>query len=207
MTDRIVLFGGTFDPVHNGHLIVARSIAEQLDLPKVMFVPAAAAPHKDPADATAQQRLQMLRLGIAGEDLFEICELEISRAGPSYTLETVRQLRRLGGGGIDVSVIIGADMLEDLPIWHRVDELLDEAHIIVALRPPWDRQLQQVLESLEGPLGRQKAETLSKAVVTTPLIDISSTEIRRRAREGKSIRFLVPEAVEKFIKNQHVYAG
>ncbi|MCK4277322.1 MAG: nicotinate-nucleotide adenylyltransferase [Phycisphaerae bacterium] len=207
MTDRIVLFGGTFDPVHNGHLIVARSIAEQLDLPKVMLVPAAVPPHKDSAHATAQQRLQMLRLGIAGEKLFEICELEISRAGPSYTLETVRQLRRLRGGGVDVSVIIGADMLEDLPIWRRVDELLDEAQIIVALRPPWDRQLEQVLGSLEGPLGRQRAQTLSKGVVTTPLIDISSTEIRRRAREGKSIRFLVPEAVEEFIKKQRVYVG
>jgi len=203
--ETIVIFGGTFDPVHNGHLITARSIAEQLGFEKVLLMPAASPPHKPAALAEAQARLEMLRLATQGDALFELSDLELRRVGPSYTLETVRQLRARHGKQTQIKLIVGADMLEELPSWHRVDELLAEAQIITAMRPPWDRRMDEVFKLLRDRLGTQTAEQLRRAVLRTPLIAISSSEIRLRVRQGKSIRYLVPDAVERYIVSNSIY--
>ncbi len=205
MTQPLVLFGGTFDPVHNGHLIVARSIAEQLGIDSITLMPAAKPPHKPAAAAGGEHRIEMLRLATADDPLFEICDLELTRPGPSYTLETVRALRDLRGQDLAVRLIIGADMLVELPNWHQVSQLLCSVEFIVAARPPQDQKMDQILAGIEKTLGSKISQKLLKSVVTTPLIDISSTEIRNRVSQGLSISYLVPESVRAYISASGLY--
>jgi len=205
MPQDVVLFGGTFDPVHNGHLIVARALAEQQGFGRVRFVPTAQPPHKPPAEAPGPDRLAMLRLAVAGEAIFDVWDIELTRAGPSYTLDTLRAVRRQRGADAKLYWVIGADMLEDLPRWHKVQEVLGEAEIIIAARPPWDRQLDEVFSRLGKHFAPAQVERLRASVVSTPLIDISSTDIRRRRRRGRSIRYLVPEPVAAYIAEHGLY--
>jgi nicotinate-nucleotide adenylyltransferase len=205
MADELVLFGGTFDPVHHGHLIVARALAEQQGFERITFVPAACPPHKAAAGAPAPDRLEMLRLAIAGEKLFDICELELSRTGPSYTIDTLRELRRGHGPGARLHWVIGQDTLEELPKWRRAEEVLAEADLIVVARPPWDQRLDDVFAFLSGHFSPPEVQSLRESVTPTPLIDISSTEIRRRSAAGQSVRYLVPEAVCRYIEEHRLY--
>jgi nicotinate-nucleotide adenylyltransferase len=207
MSRKIVLFGGTFDPVHHGHLIVARALAERCGFPQVTFVPAARSPHKGPAAADAEHRLAMLRLATAGEAVFDVCQLELDRNGPSYTYDTLTELKRRHGPQTDLNLLIGADALQDLPLWHRASELLDLANVIVAYRPPWQERMEEAFAALEGRLPSAAVGRLRRSVVPSPLIDISSTQIRDRVREGKSIRFLVPETVRGYIEEQRLYVA
>ncbi len=205
MNQPIVLFGGTFDPVHNGHLIVARSISEQLGIDSITLMPAAKPPHKPSAGADGEHRIEMLRLATAGEPLFEICDLELTRPGPSYTLDTVRALRDQQGQDLEVRLIIGADMLAELPNWHQVSQLLCSVEFIVAARPPLDQQMEQIWADLETSLGSEVSQRLSESVVKTPLLDISSTDIRNRVTQGLSISYLVPESVRAYISENGLY--
>ncbi len=205
MAHQIVLFGGTFDPVHHGHLIVARSIAEQLGIETVTLMPTASPPHKPAAMADGRHRIEMLRLATADEPLLEVCDIELTRPGPSYTLETVKALQQRHGQDLAVRLIIGADMLVDLPNWHQVSQLLSSAGFIVAARPPLDQKMDQILAGVETALGREISQRLFQAVVTTPLIDISSTDIRNRISQGLPISFLVPESVRAYISHNNLY--
>jgi len=201
----IVLFGGTFDPVHHGHLIVARALAEARGFDRVTFVPAAAPPHKPAAHASAQHRLAMLRLAIAGEDVFDICELELDRSGPSYTAETLAVLRERGGGQVALHWVIGADMLADLASWHCAAEVVEAARIIVVVRSSRQDGLAETFRGLAGTFSEEQIERIRQGLVATPRIDISSTEVRRRVAEGRSIRFLVPDAVAEYIRRHGLY--
>ncbi|HUS47618.1 MAG TPA: nicotinate-nucleotide adenylyltransferase [Phycisphaerae bacterium] len=206
MGEKIALFGGTFDPVHHGHLIVARALAEQRAYDRVTFVPAASPPHKPPPQASAEDRLAMLRLAIKGEKLFDICCLELERPGPSYTFDTLRQLRAQLGPSAELHWLVAADMVEELPSWHRAKEVLAMARLVVAVRPPWNERLEEVLDSLRGKLPADRLEDISRSIVTTPLVDISSTDIRRRVRNGLSIRYLTPDSVATYVKEHRLYA-
>jgi len=201
------LFGGTFDPVHHGHLIVARSVAEQLGVDRITLIPAASPPHKPGPSASGEDRLAMLELAIEGEGVFDVCDIELSRSGPSYTLDTLCQLRRRHGGEAALHWVIGADMLADLPTWYRATEVLEAARIVIAARPPWHRKLEEIFAGLAGSLPPEQVERLRASVVQTPLVDISSTEIRRRVGQGRSIRYLLPEAVREYIGRRGLYAG
>ena len=205
VADDIVLFGGTFDPVHHGHLIVARALAEARGFDSVTFVPASAAPHKQPAGASAEHRLAMLRLATAGDDLFDICRVELDRSGPSYTVETLAALREARGRGAAMHWVIGTDMLADLPSWHRAEEVMKTANILVAARSPWQDRLEGIFEQLGGSFPEEQVRRLREGLVATPQIDISSSDIRRRLAEGRSIRFLVPEAVADYIHRHGLY--
>ncbi len=207
MAENLVLFGGTFDPVHHGHLVVARSLAEARGFEQVTFVPAACPPHKSAATAPPADRLAMLRLAIAEEPLLDLSDLELSRQGPSYTIDTVRELRRLHGAKTKIHWVIGADMLEDLPRWHCAAEVLAEAGLIVVVRPPWDQRLEEIFTSLMAELGSKAVNALRESVTTTPRIDISSSDIRRRLAEGRSIRFLLPDSVLEYIEDRKLYAS
>jgi len=204
MADRIVLFGGTFDPVHNGHLIVARSLAERLGLERITLLPAASPPHKAAAHVAGAHRLEMLRLAVDGEETFTVSDIELSREGPSYTIDTIQEVRRRSPGA-SVSLVVGADMLEDLPNWHRAEEVVEAADIIVARRPPRHLRMEEVMASLSGAIPEKQVERLRRRIVDAPLIDISSTEIRHRVRQGRSVRFLVPDAVRDYIEEQGLY--
>lgn len=218
MSQRIVLFGGTFDPIHNGHVIVARAVAEYFHFDRITFVPAYVPPHKrDPGGeggageasaphrASAEDRLEMIRLAIAGEDLFDVSDIELKRAPPSYTFDTLMQFRTEHGLEARLHWIIGADMLEDLPTWHRAGEVVDMATIITAARPPYSQRLDAMLVKLRAWFTPEQISRLAAGVAPTPLIDITSTQIRHRIRAGRSIRYLTHYTVIDYIHARRLY--
>jgi len=205
MPDKLILFGGTFDPVHHGHLIVARTLAEKLG-GKITFIPTNSPPHKPPAVASAQDRRAMLKLATAGESWASACDLELCRGGTSYTLDTLFELRRLNGPGTELNWVVGADMLEGLPMWPKVSAVLDACNLVVAVRPPWDAKLAGIFSGLVGAMGEQTVNKLRRSVVVTPLIDISSTNIRDRIAQKQSIRYLLPDAVREYVESHNLYA-
>ncbi len=204
MARTIAIFGGTFDPVHHGHLIVARSIAEQRGLGRILLQPAASPPHKPGPEATGSQRLEMLRLAMAGQEVLGISDIELTGEGPSYTIDAVERLAGRWGDS-EIRWIIGADMLDDLPNWHRAEELVERIGFLIAARPGWQEKLAGAREKLSEAFGQAKARRICQGICPTPLIDISSTDIRHRCREHRSIRYLVPEAVEQYVRENRLY--
>ncbi|HNQ22358.1 MAG TPA: nicotinate-nucleotide adenylyltransferase [Phycisphaerae bacterium] len=203
MSQRIGLYGGSFDPIHHGHLIIARSVAEHRSLDRVILLPSLLPPHKQTTHLSPpHHRAEMVRLAIAGEPLFELSDYDLTRPGPSYTIDTVAHFRSALGAATDLFWIIGADSLAELPTWHQAVELVDACHIITARRagdlaPDWDH--------LRAALGAPVVERLRAGLLDTPVIDISATDVRRRVREGRSIRYLVPAPVGDYIAHHDLY--
>ena len=186
--ERVGLFGGSFDPVHLGHLILAEAAMEDLNLDHIIFIPAGISPFKtaSPPSASNQSRLTMLRQATASESRFSVDERELHREGPSYTIDTVREL--LGNHpGVRFLYLIGADNLKDLPRWHEIGELRNLVDFAVL-----DRGNSSEVTACDFPVVRRR-------------IDLSSTEIRERLSKGLSIRFMVPEGVYDFIMSHHPY--
>lgn len=203
MSQRIGLYGGSFDPIHHGHLIVARAVAERTRLSTVCFLPSGRPPHKlDRAIVGVEHRLAMVQAAISGEALFSCSDFDARREGPSYTIDTVRHFRSLHGPAAELFWIIGADSLAELVTWRQVSDLVDECTIIAAARPGWD---QVDWSSFAKLLTTAQIDKLRGGVVSTPQIDISSTEIRDRLMRRLSIRYLVPEAVQEFIDARGLY--
>ena len=185
---RIGIMGGTFDPIHLGHLILGRDAREALDLHKIIFIPNHRSPHKPGGfPAPAELRAAMVRAAIEGEEGFEIDDVEIRRGGTSYTIETVLHLRNLHPGA-DLFYLIGEDNLAELHTWRRVDELNYLVQWVVMAR------------GADGP--PHPYITLHQRRV-----DISATEVRQRIAKGQSIRYLVPDKVREIIENHQLYRG
>jgi nicotinate-nucleotide adenylyltransferase len=199
---RIGIFGGTFDPVHQGHLIVAEQCREQAGLDQVWFVPAARPPHKQEQPLTPfPQRAEMLALAVAGQPAFRVEPLEQDRPGPSYTADTLEEIQRRQAG-LELELIVGTDVLPDLPHWHEPGRIIQLAGLLIVPRAGWQiwppAQLRAAL--------RLPPETaLRQQVIHSPLIEISSRDLRRRVGEGRSIRYLVPRAVEAYVEGHHLY--
>jgi nicotinate-nucleotide adenylyltransferase len=182
---KIAIYGGTFDPIHHAHLILAREAIETLDLEKVILVPAAISPLKKAAPvANGEVRLKMLQAAIKGDSKFEVDECELLRPPPSYTIDTVEEIRRRQ---CDVSIycLIGEDNVEQLPRWHRFIELEKLVRFVVL-----DRS------------GKQPSHSYQ---LIHRRIDISATEIRRRVAQQESIRYLVPDSVDEIIQREKLY--
>lgn len=196
-TERVLCFGGSFNPIHHGHLITARAVAEVAGFNKVLLIPSSQPPHKrQNADiADPEQRLAMCEIAIDGDSLFEVSDLELRRSGPSYTIDTVRELKRQGWQR--VHWLMGADMVQILPKWHEPQALLAEADFVVMARPGWTF----AWETMPTEFRR-----LQQHVVAAPMLQISATDIRQRVRDGRSIRYLVPEAVRGYIEQNRLYA-
>ena len=194
---RLGLFGGTFDPIHLGHLVLAEQCREACGLDRVWFVVAGAPPHK-PGDRTAvAHRLEMARIAVAGHPAFEISEIETGRPGPHYSFETLEAIHR-DRPGDELFFLIGADSLADLPTWRQPERIAQLATIVVANRPGIDPAATANLPDF-GP----DAEPLT--AVPIPPIGIASSDIRRRLAEGRSIRYMVPRGVEAYIGAQAIY--
>jgi nicotinate-nucleotide adenylyltransferase len=191
-------FGGSFNPLHIGHLLVARAVAEARNFQKIVLIPSAQPPHKPTTYDLAKSchRLEMCQAVSRGDPLFEVEPLELERTGPSYTIDTVRELAHRGWGR--VSWLIGADMLQILPKWHEAHDLLREVDFVVARRPG---------SLIDWGALPPEFRVLQANVVDTPLIQISATEIRERLRAGRSIRYLVPPEVEQYIRDHHLYGA
>jgi nicotinate-nucleotide adenylyltransferase len=194
------IIGGTFDPIHYGHLVLAEKAREAFGLEKVVFVPAAIPPHKIGEVATAAiNRLKMVELAIANNPYFEVSRAELDREGPSYSIDTVRELKRQGYGD-EAAFIMGVDTLLELNSWKNYRELLSETKIITAFRPGYP-----VLKS-EAEWPPFLLEFQDRILVlSAPLIDISSTWLRVEMIYNRSIRYLVPDAVCQFIEENRLY--
>ncbi len=201
---RIGIMGGSFDPVHMGHLVIAQDAAERLELSEVVFVPAAIPPHKQHIQQVdAEHRLNMLKLAVEQDLRFSVSEIELQRGGVSYTIETVRALQA-ERPDVEWVLIVGGDTLVDLHNWYKIDELLELCEVASFLRPG-DDSLAAVSEKIM--LSDAQRECLLGNVIDAHLIEISSTEIRMRIAEGLSIRYLVPPEVEMYIFEHGLYRG
>jgi nicotinate-nucleotide adenylyltransferase len=199
---RIGIFGGTFDPIHLGHLVLAEQCREQMRLDQVWFMPAARPPHKlDRSLTPFGQRVEMIALAIAGNPAFRIDEAEKERAGPSYTADTMAALHARHPDD-EFWLMIGSDTLADLPSWHEPRRVIEQAGLIVTAR-----HAHPVLtaEQVRTALGLPEEVALRYHFVETPVIDISSRDLRRRAAEGHSLRYQVPRAVECYIEDKRLY--
>lgn len=198
------VLGGSFDPVHRGHLAVARAALASAGLDRVLFMVAGAPPHKlGRTLAPGDERLHMVRLALQGEPSFQADDRELRRPGPSFTVQTVRELLAEAPPGLGVSWIIGADTLPDLPSWREIDDLLDLAGVLTAVRAGQD--LEAAFRALASRLRPTHVEALRRNVVAMPPVDVSSTEVRRRARQGLPLAGLVPEEVEAHIVAKGLY--
>ena len=204
---RIAFFGGTFDPVHHGHLIVARVLGAVCRFERIVLVPAAVPPHKPPPLACGAHRLAMLQLATDQDDRLDVSDLELGRSGPSYTLDTLTALRQQHGPDVELYWIIGTDMLAELPNWRRVENVLEIARIVVASRLTRPEAPEDVLAHLRGKLPRKHLKHLREGLVETPLISISSSAIRRRLEANQSVRFMVPSVVNDYIAVHRIYQG
>lgn len=193
---RILCYGGSFNPIHHGHLICAQAAAEALGFDRVYLIPSAQPPHRehDSDMASAHDRLTMCQLAVANTPLFQVDDVELRRDKASYTLETARILKH--ERQVEVAWLIGGDTLPRLPTWYDFPNLLKEVQFVVMERPGWQIDWDKVDISFQP---------LRQNVVAAPLIDISATDIRGRARLGKSIDFLTPLAVAAYIDSNELY--
>ena len=200
---KIALFGGTFDPVHLGHTVVAAAAGEHIGAEKVVFVPARRSPLKAFfPEASDEDRLAMIGLAISGNNGFEVSDYELKKAGPSYTLETVRYFRQQLGSGVLIYWLAGADMLEDLPHWYGVTELIDECNLAVMYRAGFAPPDFSKFISLWG---EERVKKMQRNVVETPLVDISSTEIRSRLARGEDVTEMLDPVVLNYIGVHNLY--
>jgi nicotinate-nucleotide adenylyltransferase len=194
---RVGVFGGTFDPVHLAHLILAEQCREQGRLDEVRFVVSARPPHKPQPVAPFAQRVEMLELAISGQPAFRVEEIERDRPGPSYTVDTLTELHRLRPDA-ELVLIIGSDSLRDLPGWYQPARIIQQAELLVVSRP-------ESTAMTADELGLQLGTPVRMAFVEAPPMGIASRDIRRRLAEGRSIRYLVPRAVEAYIADKGLY--
>jgi nicotinate-nucleotide adenylyltransferase len=205
MRQPLICFGGTFNPVHVGHLIIARAVAEQLGAKRVSLIPSAIPPHKACPGVRADDRLEMLHLAVQGDELFEVNRTELERPGPSYTVDTLKSLRRLHGPDVELVWVIGLDSLVELGTWRQASEVVELARVVTAVRPPVPADLDDRLALMANAFTPQQLLRLRADILPTPLLDISATQIRARVRERRSIRYLVPDRVDEYIARHGLY--
>jgi nicotinate-nucleotide adenylyltransferase len=199
---RLGIFGGSFDPVHYGHLLLAEACREQAQLDAVWYVPAATAPHKqDQTPATPEQRIDMLRLAIGGQSAFDVCDIELKRGGVSYTVDTLRDLKSQDSRR-ELFLLLGGDSLTDLPNWRAADEICRLALPVVVGRP---NAAEPDFSVLAGVASAEQIQAMKQQQIEMPLIGLSSQDIRRRVAEGRSIRYMTPRAVEEYIRSANLY--
>jgi len=219
-TLHVGLFGGTFNPIHNGHLTVARQTQKALGLDRILFIPTGDPPHKPDNDlASAKDRYEMVRLAITSESGFTISDVETRREGKSYSIDTIRQLQQENGPDVHLSFLIGLDAFLDVPSWREPDAILRLCSFVVLNRPGTSFQALARLTSLQSlplqsladldagriskleiPLGSQRLICLR-----LPPSEISASDIRRKIRQGLSVANLLPPSVESYIIQHHLY--
>ena len=222
---RIGVMGGTFDPIHLGHLRAAEEIYWAFELDRIIFVPAARPPHKDhEIEASPLQRYEMVSLATISVPYFNVSPIEVNRPGCSYSVETVREFRKLYGEESAIYFIMGVDAFQEIDTWKDAKELLSLAQIIVAARPGW--RLDEVERSMTPAqrqlLGEPRCKYLKISEITSQIalrryeprlvllvemvsLDISSSEIRQLVKEGRSIRYLVTDTVATYVAKHRLY--
>ncbi|WP_085508933.1 nicotinate-nucleotide adenylyltransferase [Thalassobacillus devorans] len=184
---RVGILGGTFDPPHIGHLIIAEEVYYQLDLDEVWFLPSNHPPHKSGATADNQNRLEMVKAAIADNPHFSVSDIELQRDGKSYTYDTIKQLKKLNPD-IEFYFIIGGDMVEYLPKWYEIKKLMKMTHFVGVKRSGYQLNSPYPVEEVE-----------------MPIIEVSSTMLRKRLNQGREIRYLTADGVIDYIKEHQLY--
>ena len=193
------ILGGTFDPIHIGHLRMAEHVFQSMDLEKIIFIPAYVPPHKLGQDfAPAQDRYAMTKLAVADNPHFIVSDMELKRSGVSYTIDTIRQLHNLYPDK-ELHFIIGADSVAQLHTWHNIEEMLELTRFVAVWRPGYEDAMEELVRHL-GQRARERVWLLD-----TPVYAISSTEKRTRLRQGQSLEGLVPAQVEEYIYEHGLY--
>ena len=198
MKQAVGIMGGTFDPIHFGHLVAAEEARLRFRLAPVIFIPNGRPPHKKEYDVSpAQRRYEMVVLATASNPAFEVSLIEVDRPGPSYAVDTVEEIKRQIGEDTPLYFITGADAIVEIATWHQPERLAGMCEFIAVMRPGYD------VQRLERALGSDfMART---CVLQIPGVNTSSTEIRRRAGSGESLRYLTPEPVVRYIESRHLY--
>ncbi|MDB5078325.1 MAG: nicotinate (nicotinamide) nucleotide adenylyltransferase [Chloroflexi bacterium] len=198
---KLGIMGGTFDPIHNGHLLIANEAGWRLELDKVVFIPTGDPPHKQDQDITpAACRLDMVRLAIQDNPLFEASTIEIDREGLSYTAQTLEALHEEYEGQADLYFIIGVDAAADLLSWNEPDQVVTRSKLVVVDRPGYTLPLDKLQAGLP------EIDLADRIILLhVPLVEIASREIRHRVAQGTSIRYLLPEEVSDYIKREEIY--
>jgi nicotinate-nucleotide adenylyltransferase len=203
----VAIFGGTFNPIHFGHLSIAEEIRTKFNLDKIIFVPTNQPPHKDPSDLVSpRQRWLMTHLATVSNPCFEVSTFEIDNGGKSYSIDTIKHFHKHFGDKVKLHFIIGADMLVEIASWKNIGEILKLCRFIVVSRPGYDVQKifdQYFLASKNMTIASELIGNI--LVEDVAMFDVSSTTIRQKIKEWKSIKYLVPEPVEQFIHNQQLY--
>lgn len=193
---RLGIYGGTFDPVHYGHLLAAEQCREQCRLDQLWFIPAASPPHKQDATITSgERRADMLELAVAGMPQFAVNRMELNRQGPSYTVDTLAQLQDEDAGR-ELFLLIGADSVDEFPTWREPQRIAQLATLAVINRGRSQPDLSRLAEC---------CGSREPIIVQMPGIDLSATDIRQRVRSSQSIRFMTPRAVETYLHEHRLY--
>lgn len=201
MAQRIGIFGGSFNPIHIGHLVIAEAAWQEFHLEKVVFIPTADTPNKTMHHIDKYARYRMVELAVRDNPHFEISPIEIERDGPSYTVDTIRELQSKAAPGTEFYFIAGTDAVADLPTWRYNQELIEACDFICASRPG-DEEKIKVSVQYFGEIGIKKIHFLR-----TPELEISSTILRGLIRADRSVRYLMPDSVISYIKNNRLYKG
>jgi nicotinate-nucleotide adenylyltransferase len=217
-TAPVGILGGTFDPIHFGHLRLAEEVAHTLRLSGVRFVPSGTPPHRAAPRTPTSHRLAMVRLAASGNPLFEVDDREVRRRGPAYTFDTLTEIRAETGPDLPLVLLVGADAFLDFAAWHRWHEVFGLAHVAVAHRPGFP--VERWRDAMPQPLAREYASRLMQqplavhlapagGIVVIPFtaLDISATAIRGLVGSGGSPRYLLPDPVLDYIRSEALYSG
>lgn len=195
---RVGLLGGTFDPIHIGHLIIAEAARDQLRLDRVEFIPASDPPHKpDAAVSRAQHRLRMVEIAVSGSDHFVVNQCELDRPGPSFTADTLAQIQSARPGDV-LHFVVGGDSLRDLPTWRDPERIVSLTRLAVIRRPGAEFDLAELERGIPGIQARTD-------FLDAPLIDIASRTLREAIRGGRSVRYLIPDLVIEYVESNALY--
>ena len=195
--------GGTFDPIHYGHLVIAEEVYAALGLDEMVFIPAGQPPHKRRRDVTAAaDRLAMLKLALASNPHFSISTVDLERSGPSYTVDTLRLLRKQWGEEVALYFVIGWDSLEELSSWYDPQGVLEQVTHLVAVHRPGHQEIPGYRERLEARLPGIQQRLLT---VPVPQLDISASDLRQRVTENRPIRYQTPDSVVEYIREHNLY--
>lgn len=214
MSKKVGVLGGTFNPIHLGHLRIAEEIAENLSLDEVRFIPSAQPPHKPAPHVSAEHRANMVKLAIQNNAKFVLDECELKREGASYTIDTLTDLRKKLGAQVGLYLIMGSDAFAHIDTWHRWQEILDNCHIVLVQRPNHENfiesfsvEIKSFFESHRQNTSRDFQKKPVGSIITqtiTPLA-ISSTNIREQLKDKKSVRYLLPQSVSDYIETHQLY--
>jgi nicotinate-nucleotide adenylyltransferase len=211
MSEPIGLFGGTFDPIHYGHLRTAFELWQALRLAQVRFLPTGDPPHRGPTQASAELRLQMVRAAVAGQSAFVVDDREMRRSGVSYSVDTLLDLRREFADR-SLCMLLGMDAFLGMPNWHRWREIFDLAHVVVAHRPGWKAPITGPLGEVMVDRGTGSVRDLHQSmagrvyVLAVTQLEIASTDLRQLISANRDLRYLVPDAVRDLIFTTGCYA-